>query len=95
MKKVIGAITTYHGDEHAYLRDLKVRIVAILKKRVDPGADVDHEDAYITDEEHLARAGGVTADDRIEVQPFIEPEGHFSFVTSDPRHRPRPLQALR
>ena len=33
----------------------------------------------------LARASGVTADDRIEVQPWMEKEGRFSFVTSDPR----------
>jgi hypothetical protein len=27
----------------------------------------------------------VTADDRIEVRPWIEREGRFSFVSSDPR----------
>jgi hypothetical protein len=27
----------------------------------------------------------VTADDRIEVQPWLEAESRFSFVTSDPR----------
>ena len=31
MKKVIGATTTYHGDEHRYLRGHDVRIVAVLK----------------------------------------------------------------
>jgi len=39
----------------------------------------------LTDEEDLVRAGGVTADDRVEVQPWIEKEGRFSFVSSDPR----------
>ena len=37
------------------------------------------------DEEDIARRGGVTADDRVEVQPWIEKEGRFSFVTSDPK----------
>jgi len=27
----------------------------------------------------------VTADDRVEVQPWLEAEGRFSFVASDPR----------
>jgi hypothetical protein len=27
----------------------------------------------------------VTADDRVEVQPWIEKEGRFSFASSDPR----------
>ena len=39
----------------------------------------------ILDEDDLARAGGVTIFDRIEVQPWLEKEGRFSFVTSDPR----------
>ena len=45
------------------------------------GPDYDH----ISDEDDLARAGGVTSDDRIDVQPWIEKEGRFSFVTSDPK----------
>jgi hypothetical protein len=43
------------------------------------------EDGYITDEEDLVRRGGVTAGDRVEVQPWIEKEERFSFVSSDPR----------
>lgn len=37
------------------------------------------------DEDDLERAGGVTADDRVEVQPWLAAEGRFSFVSSDPR----------
>jgi hypothetical protein len=111
MKKVIGTITTYHGQEHRYLAEHKVRIVAVLKNallqksseldlcsRVDehaaggavnaarPDIDVDGPDyAHLDDDRDIARAGGVTAHDRIEVQPFIEKEGRFSFVTSDPK----------
>jgi hypothetical protein len=47
--------------------------------------DPDADDGYLTDEEDIARRGGVTADDRVEVQPWIEKEERFSFVSSDPR----------
>jgi len=86
MAKILGSTTTYHGTEHPYLKGYKVRIVAVLKNAARPDIDVDGPDYdHISDEDDLARAGGVTADDRIEVQPWIEKEGRFSFVTSDPR----------
>ncbi len=86
MNKVIGTVTTYHGDEHPYLRGHQVRIVAVLKNAAKPDIDVDGPDyAILSDDEDLARAGGVTRHDRIEVQPWIEREDRFSFVTSDPR----------
>ena len=71
----IGATTTYLGKEHGYLRGYRVRIVAVLKA----------DGSFIKDEDDLARAGGVNADDRVEVQPWLEAERRFSFVTSDPR----------
>ena len=86
MKKIIGKVTTYHGDEHPYLRGHKVRIVAVLHNAAKPGIDVDGPDYdHIADDKDLERAGGVTAHDRIEVQPFLEKEGRYSFVTSDPK----------
>ena len=86
MKKVIGTITTYHGQEHRYLAGHKVRIVAVLKNAAKPDIDVDGPDyAHLDDDQDIARAGGVTAHDRIEVQPWIEKEERFSFVSSDPR----------
>ena len=85
MKKTLGTITTYHGSEHRYLHGHQVRIVAVLKNAARPDHDSEADDGYITDEEDLARAGGVTAGDRIEVQPWLEKEGRFSFVLSDPR----------
>lgn len=86
MNKVIGTTTTYHGDEHGYLRGHQVRIIAVLKNAARPDIDVDGPDyANLSDDEDIARAGGVTADDRIEVQPWLEKEGRFSFVSSDPR----------
>ncbi len=86
MKKIIGKVTTYHGDEHRYMKGYKVRIVAVLHNAAKPDIDVDGPDyATLSDDDDIARAGGVTAHDRIEVQPFIEKEGRFSFVTSDPK----------
>jgi len=84
-KPVIGRTTTYHGTEHAYLKGYTVKIIAVIKNAARPDYDPDEDEQYITGEEELARAGGVTAADRIEVQPWIEKEGRFSFVSSDPK----------
>ena len=81
----LGTTTTYDGAEHAYLRGHKVRIVAVLKNALRADYDPDRDRQYIRDEEDLERAGGVTADDRVEVQPWIAAERRFSFVSSDPR----------
>jgi len=79
MKKIIGKVTTYHGDEHRYMKDYKVRIVAVLKNAAKPDIDVDGPDyAHLSDDDDIARAGGVGIHDRIEVQPWIEKEGRFS-----------------
>ena len=86
MAKILGSTTTYHGTEHPYLNGYRVRIIAVLKNAARPDIDVDGPDyAHISDEDDLASAGGVTAADRLEVQPWMEKEGRFSFVTSDPR----------
>jgi hypothetical protein len=78
--RVIGRRTTYHGDEHPYLRGHDVVIVAVLKDalRVE-------EHGYLKTEEDVCATGGVSADDRIEIAPFLPKEGRLSFVTSDPR----------
>jgi hypothetical protein len=63
-----------------------VRIVAVLKNAARPDINVDGPNyAHIDDEDELKRAGGITADDRIEVAPWLEKENRWSFVTSDPR----------
>jgi hypothetical protein len=86
MARTIGTTTTYTGTEHRFLSGLKVRIIAVLKNAARADIDVDGTDYdHIDDDDELVRAGGVTADDRIEVQPWLEEEGRFSFVTSDPR----------
>jgi hypothetical protein len=78
--RVIGRRTTYHGDEHPYLRGYDVVIVAVLKSAL-----CIEECGHLTSEEEVRGAGGVNADDRIEVAPFLPKEGRLSFVTSDPR----------
>ena len=84
-EKVIGAITTYKGDEHAFMKGCKVRIVAVLRNAARADYNPDAEDGYIKDEEYLHATGGVTAGDRIEVQPWVDKAGRFSWVTSDPK----------
>ena len=84
MNKVIGSTTTYHGTEHRYLVGLKVKIIAVIVNGARPDRDPDAEGSYCTDDETLAWAGGVTANDRVEVTPWMEKEQRFSFVTSDP-----------
>jgi hypothetical protein len=78
--RVIGRRTTYNGDEHPYLRGYDVVIVAVLK-----GALRIEEYGHLTTDEEVRSAGGVSAEDRIEVAPFLPKEGRLSFVTSDPR----------
>jgi hypothetical protein len=85
MAKILGSTTTYHGTEHPYLRNCKVRIVAVMKRAAAPDYDPDRNGSYLRDEDEIARTGGVTADDRVEVQPWLEAEQRWSFVCSDPR----------
>lgn len=78
--RVIGRRTTYHGDEHRYLRGHDVVIVAVLKDALHV-----EEHGYLKTDDDVRAAGGVGANDRIEVAPFLPREGRLSFVTSDPR----------
>jgi hypothetical protein len=85
MARTIGTITTYNGDEHPYLRGHRVRIVAVMKGAAASDHDPDREGSCLWDEEDVVRTGDITADDRVEVQPWLEREQRWSFVTSDPR----------
>ncbi len=76
---IIGTLTTYHGTEHAYLRGYQVRILGVLR----PGATED-DTQYISDDDTLARSGGVKATDRVDVAPIME-GGRTSFASSDAR----------
>lgn len=85
MKKVIGKVTTYHGDEHRYLHGYQVKVLAIFKGAALPDYDPDDGYAVATTDEELERLGGLAAGDRAEVVPWLESESRFSFVSSDPR----------
>jgi hypothetical protein len=79
--RVIGRRVTFHGErEHPYLLGHELMIVAVLKDAL-----IKEEHPVLTTEEQVHEAGGVTADDRIEIVPFLKETGQFSFVTSDPR----------
>ena len=78
--KIIGTTTTYHGTEHSYLNGLKVRILGLLKH-----GDPDDPSLHLRDQRQIDYAKAkVCAEDRLEVQPWLEEEGRYSFVTSDP-----------
>jgi hypothetical protein len=86
MARVIGETTRYQGFEHPYLNGRTVRIVAVLKSHAQPEFGLVSDDyTYIDDELELELAGGVTAIDRLEVQPWIACAGRFSFAFSDAR----------
>ena len=85
--EIIGSVTAYHGQEHSYLRGFEVRIVAVLHNGAMPGDDDGEIPGYqrLECDADIARFGGVTANDRIEVAPWIATEGRFSWATSDAR----------
>jgi hypothetical protein len=81
---VIGTDTTYLGNEIPGLHGKKVRIFAVLRGGLRPDADPDSDGYYVTDDEALARLGGVTAEDRIDAMP-LRWDGSTRFVHVDPR----------
>lgn len=85
MSKVIGVITTYRGTEHACLRNHQIKVLAVFKGAASPDYDPDTDLPIATTDEELAKLGGLDANDRVEVVPWLPTEGRFSFVTSDPR----------
>jgi len=85
MRKVIGTITTCNSDEHRYLRGYQVRIIAVIKGAAAPDLDPEADLDIATTDEELARQGGLETTDRVDVQPFLETEGRFSFAASDVR----------
>ncbi len=85
MTKTIGTTSTYDGNEHPYLRGHKVRIVAVLPHAAAADFDSARYGRGLRDDDEVEHAGGVTAHDRVEVQPWLEREQRWSFVTSDPR----------
>jgi len=85
MEPIIGSVTTYVGTEISGLNGCQVRIRAILRGAARPDVNVDAADHYVDDDVTLARLGGITADDRVDVQAWIETLARFSFVSVDAR----------
>ena len=85
MGKVIGTITGCNSAEHPYLRGYQVKIIAVIKGAAAPDLDPEADCAIATTDEELAALGGLDANDRVEVQPWIAQAGRFSFVSSDPK----------
>lgn len=83
--KVIGTITTCNSAEHPYLSHQEVKIVAVIKGAAAPDLDPEADCPVATDDEELARLGGLEATDRVEVQPWLPQVERFSFVSSDPK----------
>lgn len=81
---VIGAVTTYIGDEIPGYKGKLVRICAVLHGGARPDVDIDCDDYYVTDNALLAQLGGVTKDDRLDTVHF-NASGGVSFVHCDPR----------
>jgi hypothetical protein len=77
---VIGTTTTYVGHAIPGYRGQRVRIFAVLRA----GVDIDSDDYLVTSDDALARLGGVTRHDRIDVAHF-RPDGSVSFVHYDPQ----------
>ncbi|ACY15494.1 hypothetical protein Hoch_2985 [Haliangium ochraceum DSM 14365] len=93
MDKCIGTVTTDHGSELGCLRRSRAVLITGVYKYVEhPAYDEDAADeddvsgrgGYITNDDVLARCGGIAAFDRVEVQPWVEQEARYSFVTSVP-----------
>lgn len=82
MKRVIGTVHTYRGTEFGFLKDTPCKVLAV--HRTDLGPDAD--ESILCDDDEVAEIG-IKPDFRVEVQPWIEKEGRFSFVTSDPLAR--------
>lgn len=81
---VMYSCTRYQGAEYPYLLDKTVRIIAVLKNALRGPLDSASYVA-IRNERDLARAGGVTALDRVEVQAWMPEEERFSFLSCDAR----------
>ena len=79
---IIGAETICRGG-NPYIDGRRVVILAVWKGALLPGFDRDSEDAYVRDDEHLKRVGGLQAGDEIEVQTCERGQHHISAGTVD------------
>ncbi len=76
---IIGTTTTYLGTEIPGLKGGRVRIFGILRGALGADVDVDSNDYFVSDDEHLERLGGVTKLDRVDIA-HLRPDGSASFM---------------
>ncbi len=81
---IIGATTTYLGDEIPGLKGRRVRIFGVMRGALRSDANVDANDYLVIDDDELGRLGGVTALDRLDVA-HLRANEIASFVHCDPR----------
>jgi hypothetical protein len=77
--KVVGITTTYVGHTIPGYHGKRVRILAVMRAGTDP----DGDEHYVTSDATLARLGGVTKHDRVDVAE-VRANGTLSFVSCDP-----------
>jgi hypothetical protein len=80
----IGITTKYVGSEIPGLKGTRVRVFGIMRGALSSDVDVDANDYFVTDDDVLARVGGVAKLDRVDVA-HLRPDGSVSFVHCDPR----------
>lgn len=83
MEKTIGQITMYYGQGWPQMYGTKVRMSIVHKNGLAPDSDPDDDSNYIDNDEDLAKAGGLGELDWVDVYPWIESEGRFSWVAHD------------
>ena len=89
--KIIGMETTYIGHERRYGgHGVKVIITAIFRYDTDE----ESEDRHVTDNDHLARLGGVRPQDGAEIHAWIPKENRWCFV-GDELESVKELEALK
>jgi hypothetical protein len=74
--KVVGLTTTYVGHTIPGYHGKRVRILAVMRAGTDP----DGDEHYVTSDATLARLGGVTKHDRVDVAE-LRANGTLSFVS--------------
>lgn len=82
MANIIGSITTYTGDEIPGLKGRRVRVFGVMRGALRPDVNVDAQDYLVADDEVLARLGGVSQFDRIDVAE-VKAGDQVSFVHCD------------
>ena len=77
--KVIGLTTKYLGEEFPGLCGREVRVLAVLRGALLPYVDRGDAGRCLTDDEDVARAGGVKDFDRVAIA-HVQADGSASSV---------------